>query len=146
MGGTKIIVWQLRDILKTGVFAVLGLAVIILLVYLFVPKEKGSEPGASVYTPGTYVSGMMLDDSPVNIAVTVTDEEIVSIELRNMTAEQEVFYPLVRPALQGLTQTNLDRQTADVVVDPEYSVTGDALLAAIKSALTRRAALLLIRT
>ena len=38
MGGTRIIVVQLKQLIKTAIFSVIGLILIVMLIYLFVPK------------------------------------------------------------------------------------------------------------
>lgn len=38
--GTKFMVFRMREIIKTALFAVLGVAMIIALIYLFAPDKK----------------------------------------------------------------------------------------------------------
>lgn len=136
MGGTKFMVFHLREIIRTVIFALIGVALIIVLVYLFIPKNKPvEEQNASVYLPGTYISQITLNKEPVNVEVKVSDKEILSIELKNMAETQEVFYPLVKPAMERLAAEIVDNQSLNVHISSEDSVTSSVLLSAIKDAL-----------
>lgn len=139
MGGTKIFVLQLKDLIKSAVFAVIGLLLIILLIYLFVPRNKAqTEPEqASSYIPGTYTSDIILHSNPVNVEVTVTETEIVSVDLKNMAETQEVFYPLFTPTMETLSGDIVKYQTADIASSAEYPVTERILLNAVAAALEK---------
>ncbi|MDR1688532.1 MAG: hypothetical protein LBS21_07970 [Clostridiales bacterium] len=138
MGGTKIMVFHLREIIRTLLFAIAGIAIIIALVYLFIPKDKSEgEESAAAYIPGTYISQITLSDQPVNIEVTVDKNSILSVELKNMAEVQEVFYPLVKPAIERIAAEIVQTQSLDVHISAEDSVTSGVLLSAIEEALTK---------
>ncbi len=137
MKGTKIIVLQLREIFKSAIFAILGLALIILLICLFLPKNKNQEPSVSLYVPGTYTAEIVLHNKPVNVLVTVSEREIMRLELSNMTEAQEVFYPLFKPTLQAISKEIIDKQTTEISALSEYTYTSQILLNAINKALAK---------
>ncbi len=137
MGGTKIIVVQLREILKTLLFAGVGLLLIFLLIYFFVPKDKTSAKSASLYIPGTYSVAILVQNGPVNVDVTVTEQEIVAVELRDLTETQATFYPLLKPAMEQVSHDIIKTQGTDIAISTEYSVTGETLLEAVRSALAQ---------
>lgn len=138
MGGTKIMVFHLREIIRTVIFAIIGIIAIIVLVYLFLPRNKPvQERNAAVYLPGTYISQITLKKEPVNVEVKVSDKEIISIELKNMAETQEVFYPLVKPAMERLAAEIVESQNLNVHISSEDSVTSSVLLQAIKDALNQ---------
>ena len=143
MGGTKIFVFSLKEIVKTAVFAVIGIALIIALAYLFIPRDRPvpEEPNvrADLYIPGTYTAQISLNNEPVDVVVTVSQNEILSIELRNMVEVQEVFYPLVRPTMSQLTEEIIRTQSLDVQIVEGSAVTSRILLNAVQEALNKAA-------
>lgn len=138
MGGTKIFVLQMKDLIRTTVFAVLGLALIVLLVILFIPRQKpqNTDP-SSLYIPGTYSSAIILHDQPVDVLVTVTDNEITAVEMSEMESAQRTFYPLFEPALSDLAAEILHYQTADIVPETDSPVTTSILRKAVSDALAQ---------
>ncbi|MDR2648618.1 MAG: hypothetical protein LBB94_02720 [Clostridiales bacterium] len=139
MAGTRIFVLQLKDLIKTTLFAVLGLVLILLLVYLFVPRGKDTEPAGSgaLYIPGTYSAEIILNDSPVAVNVTVSADEILTVQMKSLEETQAVFYPLVRPVMETLAKEIVEYQTADLTPSSEYPVTGRIILDAVQTALDK---------
>lgn len=136
MGSARIYVVQLREILKTLLFALVGLAIILLLIYFFTPKEKDAEL-TELYMPGTYSAAIMVKEGPITVDVIVTDNEIVSVSLRNLTEAHETLYPLLRPAMAQISKDIIKAQGTNITVPDQFSVTGATLLTAIKQALTQ---------
>ena len=134
MRGTKIFVFQLRDILKTAAFAILGILVIILLVRFLLPGNK-EERSAGEYQPGTYTAQIILHNLPIDVDVTVTENEIKEIALKNMLATQEVFYPLFKPTMEALSKEIIRTQTTNISSSSDDSVTSKILLDAVNEAL-----------
>jgi uncharacterized protein with FMN-binding domain len=140
VGGTKIFVLQLKDVIKTILFAVLGLVLILLLIYLFVPRnsnEPAATTGEAAYVPGSYAAEIILHNSPVEISVTVSDEEILSVTMTNMAETQEVFYPLFQPVMETLSKDIVEYQTTQLEPSVDYPITSQILLDAVQSALDK---------
>jgi uncharacterized protein with FMN-binding domain len=137
MSGTKIMVFQLKELIKTGVFALIGLVLIVALILFLLPKDNGAPTG---YVPGTYAAQIILHSNPVDIEVTVSDKEIVGIELKNMKTEQEAFYPLFKPTLATLSEQILRYQTTKIATKKETAVTSQILLDAVDAALRQAVA------
>ena len=57
---TKIVVLHVKELIYTGIFAALGILFIILLIIMFLPKEKKQETMSTVTQPvnDTYVPGV----------------------------------------------------------------------------------------
>ena len=136
MGGTRIIVLQLREIIKTAVFVLLGLAVILLLIYLFIPRNK-PEVRSDLYIPGTYTAEIILHNNPVEVGVTVSEDKIIGVTMTNMAEIQEVFYPLFQPAMADLSKAIVESQSTDVVLSMDYPITGQIILDAVNAALSQ---------
>jgi len=140
MAGTKIFVLQLKDVIKTTLLAIVGLALILLLVYLFVPHNNDTESagGASaLYIPGTYTAQIMLNNAPVTVDVTVSADEILTVKMTNLQETQAVFYPLVQPVMDTLAKEIVEYQTTDITPSSDYPVTGKILLNAVQTALNK---------
>lgn len=78
---TKIVVLRMKELIYTGIFVALGILLILLLVYMFSPKDKSTDTAAASekYIPGVYTSSIMLNGSAVDVAVTVSADEIEKI-------------------------------------------------------------------
>ena len=139
MGSARIYVVRLREILKTLLFALVGLAIILLLVYFFAPKDKPTEI-SELYVPGTYSAAIMVKEGPITVDVVVTGNEIISVTLRNLTEAHEAFYPLLKPAMAQISEDIIKTQGTNVAIPDQFSVTGATLLTAVKQALTQAVA------
>jgi len=135
MGGAKIFVLRLKDLIRTGIFVVLGLLLICFLVWMILPKKIVD--AATTYNPGTYSAQIILHNKPVNIEVSVSDEEIKGIALTGMEESQEVFYPLFKPTMNQLSQEIVRAQTTDIAIETESAITSEILLKAIRAALAQ---------
>ncbi len=137
MGGTKIIVLQMKELIKTVIFAVIGLILIIALVYFFLPKGDKAEENA-IYTPGTYSSQIILqNDTPIDIVVTVSESEILKLDMAELNEEQISLYPLLQPTFNDLSAEVVKNQTVDINLKNDDSVTKQVLLEAIKLAVNK---------
>ena len=134
MGGTKIVVLQLKELIKAAVYALVGIVLLVMLIYFFLPKDKTSEETTG-FIPGTYSSEVILHNSPVSVEVTVTEDRIASIELKNMAEIQEVFYPLINPTFENISAEIIRNQTTDIAVSTETQYTSFVLIEAVKNAL-----------
>ncbi len=141
---TKIVVLHLKELIYTGLFAVLGILFIILLIIMFLPKDKApkKEPETSApaesetYEPGTYSTSLSLKNSTVSVEVDVSATEITDLRLVNMDEAVATMYPLIEPSFEDLTKQILEIQNLeDVTYDDENRYTYMLLLNAIDSAL-----------
>ena len=142
MGGTKIFVLQMKDLIRIGLFTLLGLALIILLLVLLVPRGRGAEEpeDAAVYSsqrfiPGTYASTIILNDEPVQVRVTVSENDILMVYLAGMDEVQRTFFPLFEPRMHDLAQEVLRHQSAYIEPQTDYPVTTGILHEAVIAAL-----------
>ena len=139
MMGTKFLVLRMKDIVKVGVIALVGLALIILALVFLLSGSGGQPPenrGADhIFIPGTYAATIILNNKPVEIQVTVSENEILTIDMSDLAAVQQVFYPLFEPRLQDLAREVLRYQTAYIAPATDYPVTTGILQQAVKAAL-----------
>ena len=153
MGGTKIFVLQMKHIRKIALIAVAALAALILLALFLSPRNSGQgttppprqqapQPiapggpqGMALYIPGTYYSEIVLATSSIFVVVEVSETEILSIRLQEFEETQEVFYPLMQPAMSQLSQQIVSTQSLELEPSSESPYTQEVLIQAIRNAL-----------
>ena len=139
---TKIVVLRMKELIYTGLFVALGSLLILLLVYMFSPRDKETDTAASsdTYVPGVYTSSIMLNGSAVDVAVTVSADEIESIQLVNVSEAVETMYPLMEPALENLAEQICSTQSLEgLTYAAENQYTSQVLLDAVSRALDKAA-------
>ena len=144
---TKIVVLHVKELIYTGIFAVLGILFIILLIIMFLPKkDKETEnPAPTItqtetnsYVPGVYTTSLILNDNVVEIEVTVDEENINSIRLVNLDEAVTTMYPLIQPSFEDLAGQIVQNQSLEGVTyadDSKY--TSMILLNAITASLEK---------
>ena len=135
---TKIVVLRMKELIYTGIFVALGILLILLLVYMFAPKDQKSSTSAdAAYIPGVYTSSITLGGNAVDIAVTVSETRIEAIAFNNLDETIETMYPLMQPALDQICET----QSLDGLdYSEETQYTSQVILGAVERALEKAAA------
>ena len=139
---TKIVVLHLKELIYTGIFAVLGILFIILLIIMFLPKNKDNDSStiqpANSYMPGVYTTSLVLNDNVVDIEVTVDEANINSIRIVNLDDAVAAMYPLIEPAFEDLASQICENQSLDgITYSDDNKYTSMVLLDAIKSSLQK---------
>lgn len=144
MSKTKILVFQMKELVYTGIFVGLGLLLIILLIVMFYPSgdedtvAETTTAEAAVYNPGIYNSQMQLGDTTLNLEIVVDESQIKSVSLVNLDESVTTMYPLVKPSLEFLEEelvagTPID----DITVSEKSKYTQTMLIDGIKNALSK---------
>ncbi len=144
MSKTKILVFQMKELVYTGIFIGLGLLLIILLIVMFYPSgdedtaAETTTAEAAVYNPGIYNSQMQLGDTTLNLEIVVDESQIKSVSLVNLDESVTTMYPLVKPSLEFLEEelvagTPID----DISVSEKSKYTQTMLIDGIKNALSK---------
>lgn len=152
---TKIVVLHLKELIYTGIFAVLGIIFIVVLIFMFLPGSKaessstsGSEsqseteaaPTEVSYNPGTYSTGVTLNGSTFSVEVTVDDSSVTGLQLVNMEEAVATMYPLIEPSFTDLSNQILEKQDLEKIVYADDSrYTSQLLINAVKDALNQAA-------
>lgn len=139
-GKTKIVVLKLKELICAGIF--LALAILAIILFVITSKNNGEnnspkpEDTSALYIPGTYTTAMVLNGSNVELAVTVDETAILSIELQNMDETISVIYPLMEPALDELASQIIEQQSIDnIQYSSDNLYTSTILLNAITASL-----------
>ena len=142
---TKIVVLHVKELIYTGIFAVLGILFIILLIIMFLPKDEKKETMSTVtqtttnsYVPGVYTTSLILNDNVVEIEVTVDEKNINSIRLINLDEAVATMYPLIQPSFEDLANQIITNQSLENISYPDDSkYTSMILLDAISTSLNK---------
>ncbi len=134
---TKIVVLQLKELIYTGIFIILGILFIILLVMILKPKDTTQETeDASLYVPGKYTTSLVFNDTAIDVEVSVDADSITSIRLNNLDDTVSVMYPLMEPALEELSNQIIENQTLEgITYSDDNRYTSMVLLNAISSSI-----------
>ena len=128
---TKIVVLHVKELIYTGIFAVLGILFIVLLIIMFLPKEEKratmstvTQTTSNTYIPGVYTTSLILNDNIVEIEVTVDEKNINSIRLINLDEAVATMYPLIQPSFEDLANQIIVNQSLDGITysdDSKYT-------------------------
>lgn len=142
MGNTKIVVLRSREVLYTLLFLVLGVLLLALFFFMFLPSMKSEEDGESAsYIPGVYNSQLSLNDTTLNIEVVVDENHINSVRLVNIDESIATMYPLMEPAMESISeQLCKDVAIDDIVLSDSSKYTQTMLLQAVEETLKKAAA------
>lgn len=133
MGNTKFVVVKAKELVKTAVFAVLGVIIIVGLITFFLNMGKDEDTG--LYRDGTYYGEMNVGEETAEIAVTVEDGEIADISMEEPTEAVAAFYPLLETAAEAVGQEVVATQSLTVEVDAENAHSAQMVLNAIAEGL-----------
>ncbi|MCC8101906.1 MAG: hypothetical protein LIP11_06475 [Clostridiales bacterium] len=99
--------------------------------------NASSASDRGTYIAGVYTSSVTLGDSAVDVQVTVSSDQILAIELVNLSEATEAAYPLVPSALENLASQILEKQKLDgITCSSQTRYTSQLLLNAISKALS----------
>lgn len=142
---TKIVVLHLKELIYTGLFVILGILFIILLIIMFLPKDKkadtsdtGVKAVETSYIPGVYTTSLVLSDHTLDVEVAVDQKLITSVRLINLDEAITTMYPLIQPAFASLAEQIYEKQALDeITYADENKYTTLVLLDAIRNSLDK---------
>lgn len=141
MSKTKIVVIQLKEIVYTAIFVGLGILLILLLVFMFLPKNKDNASSQAQYTPGVYTNQISLGETSLNVEVVVDENHINSVSVSNLTDSITTMFPLVEPALEEISnQLANNIALEDIVMSDDIKYTEMLLIKGVEGALKKAAA------
>lgn len=135
MGGTKFVVVKAKELVKTAVFAILGVIILIGLITFFLHLGEEEESGS--YRDGTYYGEMLLGDEPAQVAVTIEDGRIAAVSMEEQSEAVAVFYPLLETALQEVNREVVETQSLTIEVSPQNVHSAQILLNAVAQGLAQ---------
>ena len=139
---TRIVVLHLKELIYTGIFAVLGILFLLLLIIMFLPGKSQTPEGGGEesdrFVPGKYTTSVILVNSSIDVEVVVDANNINSIRLVNLDEAVTTMYPLMEPALNDLAVQICEQQSLeDISYSEDNKYTSQVLLEAISSSLEK---------
>lgn len=138
---TKIVVLQMKEVIYTGIFVILGVLFILLFIFMFLPKEKETPDvfdSSSRYVAGVYSSSISFNNQCLNVEVVVDEDHINGVHLVNLNETVTTMYPLFSSVLDDINDQLLSSQSIDkVTYSQEAKYTSQVLLEAIRLALEK---------
>lgn len=139
MAKTKIVVLKRKQLLYTGILAIIALLAVIVISYLFLHKESGEgipAPEAALYEPGVYSTVIRLNDTTLNLELTVDKDHINAVRIVNLDESVATMYPLIQPSLSHLEEQLVNGVAIDTIeVTNESRFTQIMLLDSLKEML-----------
>ena len=138
---TKIVVLHMKEIIYTAIFAALGILLIVLLVIMFRSgKEDGSGSTGKQYTPGIYTSSLTLNNTNLEVEVSVDSSRINAIRFSNLDETVTTMFPLIQPAIEDIAEQVYETQSLDdITFSDDAPYTSQIILDAIKEAVEKAA-------
>lgn len=135
---TKIVVLHMKEIIYTVVFIVLAIVLISLLVFMFLPRGKDETISEKKYNPGIYTSTVTLNNTPLEVEVTVDESHINSIRFANIDETVTTMFPLIQPSIENIAEQVYKTQSLeDIEYSQENPYTSQIILSAIDDALQK---------
>lgn len=137
---TKIVVLHMKEIIYTAIFAVLAIILFLLLVFMFRPGAKKNAGNTEKFTPGVYTSTVSLNNTALEVEVTVDESHINSIRFANLDETVTTMFPLIQPTMEEIAQQVCEKQSLDDIQYSEQTpYTSQVIINAIDDALKKAA-------
>lgn len=134
---TKIVVLHMKEMIYTLIFAGLGILLILLLIFMFLPKEEKTAETMK-YVAGVYTSTIQFNDNTIDVQVAVDENKINSIDLVNLDETVTTMYPLMAPAVKSIAEQVCAKQsTENISFSDDNQYTSTVVLNAVKDALSK---------
>lgn len=129
----------MKELIYTVIFAGLGILLVVLLLFMFWPKGNNGESVETMnYAAGVYSSSVMFGNHNVDVQVIVDENRINSISLVNLDDSVETMYPLMRPALEAISEQVISKQSTEgITYNADNQYTSLVLLNAVENALMK---------
>ncbi|MDE6903344.1 MAG: hypothetical protein K2P76_00065 [Lachnospiraceae bacterium] len=135
---TKIVVLHMKEMIYTLIFAGLGILLILLLIFMFLPRESKKTAETMNYVAGVYTSTIQFNDNTIDVQVVVDESKIQSVSLVNLDETVTTMYPLMEPAVQEIASQVCEKQSTDnIAYSEDNPYTSMVILNAVKSALKK---------
>jgi uncharacterized protein with FMN-binding domain len=128
----------MKEIIYTAVFAALAVLLIVLLMFMFLPKNKEARTNEEKYMPGVYTSTVTLNNTALEVEVTVDEAHINSIRFSNLDETVATMFPLIQPAIEDIAEQVYDHQSLEnIQYSEDNPYTSQVIINAIEEALKK---------
>ncbi len=135
---TKIVVLHMKEMIYTLIFAGLGILLILLLIFMFLPKQRDKTAETMKYVAGVYTSTIQFNDNTIDVQVVVDESRINSISLVNLDETVTTMYPLMQPVVESVADQIIAKQsTENISYSEDNQYTSMIVLNAVNNALEK---------
>lgn len=134
MSSTKFVVVKLKELIKTAVFAVLGIIILVGLIWFFLGL---GQKDSATYRDGVYHAQMALGDERAMVSVTIAKGEIEDIALADLPETAQVFYPMLETAVDEVAREVVANQTLTIQVSEGNAYSAQVILEAVAEGLSQ---------
>lgn len=136
---TRIIVIKCKELIAAVLLSIIALVLIILLIIAFMNKDAGKQSAPTGrYAAGVYSSSVILNGNPVEIRVTVDEDNINNIEMVNVSESVTTMYPLIQNSFEEIKNSVIENDGVEgVTYSSDNKYTATMILKAIDSALEK---------
>ena len=137
---TKIVVFKLKELVITGVLALLAVILLILFIIHITSgsAKKNTDDTLSTFTPGVYTASIMLSGNTMDLEVTIDSDNVKSIRLVNTAETVETMYPLITSSVKALEEQVRQKGSTDgITYSADAKYTSLVLINAIDTALDK---------
>lgn len=128
----------MKEMIYTLIFAGLGILLILLLIFMFLPKQKDKSAETMKYVAGVYSSSIQFNDNTIDVQVVVDESRINSVSLVNLDDTVTTMYPLMEPAVESLAEQIVSKQSTDhISYSDDNQYTSMVILNAVNDALEK---------
>lgn len=142
MPGTKIIILRMREVIYTAIFVGLGILLLIILFFMFWPKQSDTEQAANVsnggteYQAGVYTKELKMGNATVNLQVTLDENTVKAVEIVPLDESITTMYPLMEPAVATISQQlQAGKDIAEISLTDESQYTQQIVVSAVEEIL-----------
>lgn len=132
MAGSKFMVIKLKELIKTAVFAILGVVILVGLIWFFLGMREDNE---AMYRDGIYHTQVTLGEEKAMVSVTIADGLIADVELSDLSETATVFYPLMESAAEEVCQEVVKTQSLEISVSKGNAYSAGEVLQAVAKGL-----------
>lgn len=136
---TKIVVIRCKELIAGIILSVIALAILALIVISLMNRNThDTTPPSGRYTAGVYSSSVILNGNPVDIRVTVDEDNINNIEMVNISDSVTTMYPLIQNSFEEIKSSVIANGGVEgVTYSSENKYTSVMILKAIENALDK---------
>lgn len=135
MGGTKFVVVKAKELVKTAVFAILGVVIIVGLITFFL--RLGADGTDGQYRDGTYTGALALSGQDAAVEVTIADGRIAAVSMGETEEAVSVCYPLLAGVAEEVGRAVVETQSLTVAVSPQNVYSAQLVLDAVADGLAQ---------
>lgn len=139
MSNTKIVVFQMKEIIYTILFLLLGILFVVILVFMFHSnKKKDAGEEAALYRPGVYSSECKIGNTVMNVSVVVDENHVNAVQIDNLSDSVATMYPLVETSMDDIEEClTSGTDINDIQLSDENRYTKVLLLNAVEESLEK---------